>query len=137
MTWTATAGRTTVNGDVGVCTNVQLTNGVNTVVIPVWNDGSQAGLTSALKAKLAQRDQSTGAQPVVPFGTVLDLSTPVDPGPTQAQTDQATWQAAYQKVLKLQRGLASGLSAITQQNVTDAQAALNALAYLPAYEALL
>src|SRR5690242_18692403 len=110
MPWTATAGPSPVQGD-SVITVVHLDNGAGKQFdIQVVNDGTLTNLQAQTRQRLLALN-GTGVRQVVAPGTVLDLSAPVPPQPTQADLDRATWAAAYMKVNAYRRSIANGLTA--------------------------
>ena len=95
MTWTAVAGQSPVQMPGNVVTLVRFTS-----VDPDSSfeqacryDGTLAGLTAAARAVIANLNPETAAVAVVAPETVLDLTVPDAPTPTQADLDRAAFFA--------------------------------------------
>ena len=95
MTWTAVAGQSPVQMPGNVVTLVRFTS-----VDPDSSfeqacryDGTLAGLSAAARAVIAALNPQTAAVTVVAPDTVLDLTVPEAPAPTQAELDRAQFFA--------------------------------------------
>ena len=93
MTWTAVAGQSPVQMPGNVVTMVRFTS-----VDPDSSfeqacryDGTLAGLAAAARAVIANLNPETAAVAVVAPDTVLDLTVPEAPAPTQAEIDRAAF----------------------------------------------
>ena len=93
MTWTAVAGQSPVQMPGNVVTMVRFTS-----VDPDSSfeqacryDGTLAGLAAAARAVIANLNPETTAVAVVAPDTVLDLTVPEAPAPTQAEIDRAAF----------------------------------------------
>lgn len=104
--------------------------------VRVHTVGSDADLRGQVRGALAEYEAIAAMIASPPPVGPVDLTEPVIP-PTAKETAAQAWVAAYRRVQQLQRGKAIGVSAITQQTVDAAIAALNALPYDASYEALL
>ena len=117
--------------DVVVQTVRFFNNGVQVKDAPVtYRPGADqssavANLTAVVKTALASR-ASDGSSVAVTPGTMLDLADPADTTP-KPPAGFAAWQSALTAYIRLRRMLSDGVPSVTQQRVSDAKAAADAL----------
>jgi hypothetical protein len=98
---------------------------------------TKANLETRVRAAIDLAKAQTKAAPMLPAGTVLDLTPPsavVPPPPTQEQQDRGAYFTAKRKYYVLLDLKAHNRTGVTQQQVDDALVAWNALRFDPVWE---